>query len=230
MPEQPPTYPRVPHLAGRAGAGAGDVELAARDADALLLRPVLVEEKLDGANVTLWVDDGIPRVATRGGAGAADRAGILGPVRAWATQRADELRVALGERHAVYGEWLLRRHAVPYTHLPGPYVGFDVLDRRTADFLPISERDRILEASGIPVVPALFSGRLGSLTQLRGLHRRSRFGPEPAEGLVVRARDAPRAVAKLVDPRWGDAGSAAWSPDPRSNVVRPVLTAATGDG
>lgn len=205
------------------GAGADDVALSPRETDALLGRPVVVEEKLDGANVVVWMDAGVPRVATRGGAGAADRAGILGPVRAWLMERADALRDALGEHHAVYAEWLLRRHAVPYTRLPAPLVGFDVLDRRTAEFEPMTERDRILETAGLPVVPCLFSGRLGSVADLRSLHGRSRFGDNRAEGLVLRADGHPRAIAKDIDPRWADAGAAPWSPDPRSNIVRPEV-------
>jgi hypothetical protein len=228
MPDAPRKYPRVPHLTGRVGPGADDVELSPRETDALLSRPVIVEEKLDGANVMLWVDAGVPRVATRGGAGAADRAGLLGPVRAWVMERADALRDALGEHHAVYAEWLLRRHAVPYTRLPAPLVGFDVLDRRTAEFEPVADRDRILEIAGLPVVPCLFSGRLGSVADLDSLHGRSRFGNEPAEGLVVRADGPPRAIAKQIDPRWAGAGAAPWSPDPRSNIVKPEAAAATG--
>jgi hypothetical protein len=227
MPDTPPKYPRVPHLAGSVGANADDVALSQRESEALLSRPLVVEEKLDGANVALWVDAGVPRVATRGGADAADRAGILGPVRAWVMERADALREVLGEHHAVYAEWLLRRHAVPYTRLPAPFIGIDVLDLRTAEFAPPTERDRILGLAGLHAAPCLFRGRLGSGAHPRSLHGRSRFGDEPAEGLVVRATEPPRVIAKLLDPRWAGAGAAPWSPDPRSNVVTPQAGAAT---
>ena len=202
-----------------------DVLLPDGDEEGLLAREVVVEEKLDGANVMVWLDGGIPHVATRGGAGSADRSGLLGPVRAWAMEHADALRAALGERYAVYGEWLLRRHAVPYDRLPAPFVAFDVLDRGSGEFAPVAERDAVLKAAGLAVVPRLFAGRLASLEQLRSLHGRSRFGDERAEGLVVRATGAPRAVAKLIDPRWHDVGSDDWSPDPRSNTVGPEVAA-----
>ena len=203
--------------------GAGDVVMAEDDQEGLLARDVVVEEKLDGANVMLWLDDGIPHAATRGGAGSADRSGLLGPVRAWAMEHADALRAALGERYAVYGEWLLRRHAVPYDRLPAPFVAFDVLDRGTGVFAPVAERDVILQAAELAVVPRVFSGRLASLEQLRSLHGRSAFGEAPAEGLVVRAAGAPRMVAKLIDPRWSAVGNARWSTDPRSNALRPEI-------
>lgn len=134
-------------------------------------------------------------------------------------QRADVLRDVLGDHHAVYGEWLLRRHVVPYTSLPGPFVGFDSFNRAAGEFDTVRERDDLLRAAGIPLPPRLFEGRVRSLAHLRSLHERSRFGEEAAEGLIVRSRSAPRAVAKLLDPRWSDAGSAGWSSDAQSNAV-----------
>lgn len=219
MPDAPPTYPRIPHLAGSARLTGDDAALAQRDVDELLGRPVLVEEKLDGANVTLWVDADAPHLASRGGVGAVDRGRILGPARAWAMPRADELRAALGERHAIYGEWLLRRHAVPYRRLPAPFVGFDVIDRRTGAFASVAERDHILRAAGVSTPPRLFSGRLSGFDQLEDLLTTSQFADVPAEGLVVRALEPPRMIAKLIAPCWADAGRADWSSDPRSNTI-----------
>lgn len=46
----PPPYPRIPHLVRGRGT-SDDVVLPGAEVAALLGRPVLVEEKLDGANV-----------------------------------------------------------------------------------------------------------------------------------------------------------------------------------
>jgi hypothetical protein len=67
---------------------------------------VPVEEKLDGANVSLWFDEGRLRVATRGGADAMDRAGQLGRLRAWGAERHGSLVELLEGDVAAYGEWL----------------------------------------------------------------------------------------------------------------------------
>ena len=55
----------------------------------MLARPVLVEEKLDGANVVVWLEDERIECALRSGVGAQDRGKQLGPLRAWLAERTD---------------------------------------------------------------------------------------------------------------------------------------------
>lgn len=217
----PPKFPRVPHLAPGEGVGPDDLVLAEQERVRLLHTPVVVEEKLDGANVVVWIDDGVPRAATRGGADAVDRGGQRGRLRQWATGRADELGSALGQRYALYGEWLLRRHTVRYDRLPGPFVGTDVYDRRSQRFLGVQERDRVMAAAGVPAAPRRFEGTLGSVVATERLLGSSAFGATRAEGLVVRALHAqadPR-LAKLVDPAWRRREDAEWSGAGEENVV-----------
>ena len=82
---EPPKYPRTPYLWRDDGRAENVVPPGEREA--WFRTPVVVEEKLDGANVSLWLDDGQLRVASRGGAEAMDRAGQLGRLRAWGAQR-----------------------------------------------------------------------------------------------------------------------------------------------
>jgi hypothetical protein len=68
---QPPKYPRIPYL-WRDDARVDNV-VPPNEVDVWFRTPVLVEEKLDGANVSLRVDGGGVRVALRGGADTMDR-------------------------------------------------------------------------------------------------------------------------------------------------------------
>jgi hypothetical protein len=78
----PPPYPRVAHLVPGRGS-SDDINLNAGEVAALLASEVVVEEKLDGANVVLWLEDeGRIQCALRSGPGSMDRAGQLGPLRA----------------------------------------------------------------------------------------------------------------------------------------------------
>jgi hypothetical protein len=171
----------------------------------LLMAEVLVEEKLDGANVVIWFDAGAPQVATRGGVGALDRGGQRGRLQAWAAQNADQLRAALGDDLALYGEWLLKRHTVPYDRLPSLLIGLDVLNRRAGAFLTIDERDAVLVRAGLPTPPALFRGVLGTIEHAEQRHGCSAHSDANAEGLVIRSlaavEDGPR-IAKLLAPGW----------------------------
>jgi RNA ligase len=191
---------------------ADDVVLSAADGAALLKAEVVVEEKLDGMNVMLWFHAGAPRVGTRGGEHTSDRSGERGRIRAWASMRSDSLAVCLHDRFVVYGEWLRRRHAVPYDRLPGQLIGFDILDRRTGDFIGMDRRDTLLAELGIANPPARFRGSLGSTATLHKLLGPSAFADAQAEGLVIRTVDGrPPRVAKYLDPAWHGIGSTPWA-------------------
>ena len=194
-------YPRISHLSLQSSVDGDDHVLDAHQRQLLLSGPVLVEEKLDGANVSIWFEGPDLCVASRGGPGAMDRAGILGRVRQWACEHADLLRIGLGQELVLYGEWLLLRHGVGYTRLPSPLVGLDLFDRATGQFLTVEERDEALTTMGVPGPPRLFAGVLGRAEDARRLIGRSKFGDQNAEGIIVRALnqspETPR-VAKLV--------------------------------
>lgn len=216
----PPKYPRVPHVAPSPAATADDVVLDATQRSALLSAQVVVEEKLDGMNVVVWVEGGVPRVGTRGGADTSDRSGERGRLRRWAAMRADELGAGLGSEFAIYGEWLRRRHAVPYLRLPAELVAFDVLDRTTQRLLSLGERDLLLAKLGLPKPPERFRGVLGALDRLDSLLGASAFADARAEGLVIRTVDGGQPqIAKHIDPAWPQIGEAAWGGDNRLAVV-----------
>jgi len=220
----PPKYPGIPYLDGSHGESRDDLVLDASERAAVLRAEVVVEEKLDGMNVMLWLEAGVPQVGTRGGAATSDRSGERGRLRAWAAAHVDTLADGLDDRFALYGEWLRRRHVVPYDRLPAQLVGFDVLDRRAGEFIGLDQRDAFLAKLGIATPPACFRGILGSTAALDSLLGPSAFADTRAEGLVIRttAGSLPR-VTKYVDPAWRGIGSAPWT---GVNLVSSTATAA----
>lgn len=194
----PPPYPRIPHLVAGRGS-TDDVVLPGPEVAALLGGPVLVEEKVDGANVVLWLDGGRVEVALRAGPGAMDRAGQLGPLRAWAGEYDEELRRVLdGDAgRALYAEWLLLTHSSVYDRLPSYLVALD-LWRPAAGFLTAADRDAVCAAAGLSTPPPVWTGVAGSVGTIEGLLGPSAWGPGPAEGLVVRSLAEPARRAKLV--------------------------------
>lgn len=223
MSRWPPPYPRVPHIAPAPGAAVGDRVLVPDTLSALLRVEVEVEEKVDGANVMLWLGvSGTIDVASRSGPGAVDRAGQLGPLRAWAAAHADRLRKLLGGGRVLYGEWLWFTHTIGYDALPDLLVGLDLLDP-DGMWVGLPERDAELDRTGLTRPPALFRGVLGDLDTLVGLSGPSRFGSGAAEGLIVRpvapTPDLPR-VAKLVSSGFKQVDDLDWSRGrPRNDVA-----------
>ena len=114
----PPAYPRIPHLVPGRGS-RDDLVLDATSIDLLLRQPVVVEEKVDGANVVVWADVGVAICVLRSGPGGADRAGQLGPLRVWLGADGQRLGSALLDGSVLYGEWLWWfTHTVAYDRLP----------------------------------------------------------------------------------------------------------------
>lgn len=206
----PPPYLRVPHLVPGRGT-RDDLVLLPEQVVTLLAREVVVEEKLDGANVVVWCERHKVECALRAGPDAADRAGQLGPLRAWAAERADTLRGLLAGDLALYGEWLYLTHTVAYDRLPSYFVALD-LRRQDGSFLTVDERTAACEGAGLAVPPALWRGTAQSLRDIEGLLGTSRYGPAPAEGIVVRTVDGSEPLlAKLLRPQFNRLPDEAWA-------------------
>jgi len=209
----PAPYPRIPHLV--AGRGTDDDRvLETSEVEALLASPVVVEEKLDGANVMLWLSGHQVEVSLRSGPGATDRASQLGPLRAWVAQH-DELRSLLacgrGGARAAYGEWLYLTHSVPYDRLPAHLVVLDLLGH-DGSFLALDERNDRCGRAGLAVPPELSREDGATVEGVEARLGTSTFGPSPMEGVVVRALDGGSRVrvAKLLAPGFERITDAAW--------------------
>lgn len=191
-------YPRIPYLANHVDAGANDAILDAKGALAALAAAERIEEKLDGANVMIWWDDDGPRVASRGGAGAMDRAGQLGPLRAWASKHRDAIRALASDGTVIFGEWLWFVHSLSYDALPDFLVVLDLWSPY-GGWLAASNRDEACSAWALTVPPVVALGPVTSFAALSALTDRSSWRSGPMEGVVVRARHEPR-LSKWVRP------------------------------
>jgi hypothetical protein len=195
-------YPRTPHIEG-SRLQPGDEDLDQVPFTALRGRHIVVEEKLDGANAGLRFD-------TSGKLWLQSRGHFLtGGVREkhfnlfkqWAGVHAAALWERLGERYALYGEWLYAKHTVFYDELPHYFLEFDILDLPTGEFLGTPERRLLLQGSPTVSVPVLSQGPATTLEDLVALIGPSRFkGPAWKERLAAsvaeRGLDVGRAVAE----------------------------------
>lgn len=213
----PPPYPRTPHLWPTADHPRRLV-VPADEIESWLRSPVIVEEKLDGANVSLWWADGV-HVASRGGSDAMDRAGQLGRLRAWASERAGVLGPLIADGHVLYGEWLWVRHGVAYDALPDWLVALD-LWHPAHGFSDVEDRDARCAASGLALPPRLFSGVLNDRQTVERLMTRSAWAPgQPAEGMILRDESGRR--CKIVRGDFVRRSDAAWAGEREHNQLSP---------
>ncbi len=209
-------FPHTPHLAWLGpGQARDDKLLSDRELEAFLDAKIVVEEKVDGANVGLSVaPDGGVRAQSRGEYLGRSRHPQFDPLWAWLASRERVIAGVLGEDLVLFGEWCFAAHSIRYDRLPDWFLGFDVYDRSEDRFWSSTRRDELLDSLGLFPVPALARGRYdlpGLCDLLAGAH--SRVGSGPAEGFYLR-REGPRWLesrAKLVRAEFVQAIDEHWS-------------------
>ena len=152
-------YPRTPHLEG-SRSQPGDEDMDAMPFAAVRGKPLVVEEKVDGANAGLRFDAGGQlHLQSRGHfltGGARERHFAM--FKQWATGHTSALFARLGARYALYGEWLYAKHTIFYDALGHFFVEYDVLDTENERFLSTGARRELLAGLPIVSVPVLWEG------------------------------------------------------------------------
>ncbi len=213
-------FPHTPHIAWlAAGEPRDDKVLSPKETSELLNVDVVVEEKLDGANLGFSLSsEGELRVQNRGQYLVAPHAGQFARLPDWLLLHGDRLRVALAAHASdglmLFGEWCAARHSLGYDHLPDWFLLFDVYDCRQGLFWSTSRRNALASTLGLATVPRLLEGRF-SLLQLKDTLscQHSQFRKGALEGIVIRRESAEwcEARAKLVRSDFTQAIGEHWS-------------------
>jgi ATP-dependent RNA circularization protein (DNA/RNA ligase family) len=222
-------FPHTPHLAWLApGTPRADKVLAATDVRELLSGEVIVEEKVDGANLGLSLGDGGDlRAQTRGHyIGPDDCRGQWSPLPRWLSTRRQALVAALGPHLVLFGEWCHAVHSVRYTRLPDWFLAFDVYDRSRSEFWSVERRNALALRLQLSTVPELGRGRF-DVNALKGLLEHSALTAGSPEGLYVRREQGGHLQqrAKLVRAEFVQAIDEHWSKRPLE--VNQLATAAS---
>jgi ATP-dependent RNA circularization protein (DNA/RNA ligase family) len=182
-------FPRTPHLVWPIDRPPKDDRvLSAAESVQFLLGTVIVEEKVDGANIGLSLDaEGTIRAQNRGAWIERGAHPQFQPLWAWIGDKHSVLTEILRPDRILFGEWCFAVHSVRYDRLPDWFLAFDVFDCLAGRFWSTARRDRLLEASGICRVPLLSAGHTSLATLQEILQSEvSRVGSHGLEGLYVR--------------------------------------------
>jgi hypothetical protein len=209
-------FPHTPHIAWLGnGTPRDDKVLSPQDVEALLSGDVVIEEKLDGANLGFSVSpEGDVRLQNRGQYLHLPMKGQFEKLNSWLKLHSDALFDTLGDDLILFGEWCAARHSLDYDHLPDWLLVFDVFDKKSRQFWSTILRNKLAVQLDLPVVPRLASGKT-TLNLLKGLlqSQTSAFRQGPPEGIVIRRESAEwlESRAKLVNPDFVQAIGAHWS-------------------
>ena len=182
-------FPHTPHIdwLGK-DSPRDDKVLSPIEVDALLSGEVVVEEKLDGANLGIsFGSDGQLRAQNRGQYLLEPFTGQFSRLNSWLAQHQWALKDYLPADCILFGEWCAAKHSLDYNSLPDWYVVFDVYDRSQQRFLNNGRRNQLAQQLELATVPAVFAGKT-SLKNLKQLlsNAQSRYRNGPPEGLIIR--------------------------------------------
>jgi len=207
-------FPSTPHIAALTGVDIRDDKvLSESERDIFLTHDLVVEEKVDGANLGISFDsEGNIRAQNRGGYLYPPGSGQWKKLWEWLTPRIDILFEHLTDRYILFGEWCYARHSLYYDRLPDWFLCFDLYDRQFGRFLSTTRRDSLIQTMRMAQVPIIAQGRFTFL-EITKLPTQSSFTCQPAEGLYLRydRNDWLIQRAKLVRPAFIQSMESHWT-------------------
>lgn len=148
---------------------------------------IWVEEKIDGANLSLFYDENRDRLRAFGRKTELDEKNNLRGAWEW-VQKLDKKKVksVLGSRYLLFGEWLVK-HAVPYPEERyNQMYCFDAMNLETGKYLPQEQVMEMVEKLGLIYVPVFYQGPFQNWEQIEAMVGKTALGGEYGEGVVVK--------------------------------------------
>lgn len=165
--------------------------LGKEETDGILDAPVHVQEKIDGANLQIWMEDGVIRVGSRNNDVTDRPDGFNGAVQY--VQNHEGIKQLLAEFPylRLYGEWLVK-HTIQYKETAyNKFYLFDVLSPVNGEggvFLSTPEVNDIADKYGIEKPHYYGVIKVTDINQLMSLVGKSMLG-DKGEGVVLKRAD-----------------------------------------
>jgi hypothetical protein len=198
-------FPTTPHLLWLSNTTAReDKVLSLAEAESFLRGSVIVEEKVDGANLGISFDKHANLVVqNRGNVVARGTKGQFAPLWQWLAHRETQLFEVLGDRWILFGEWCYARHSIHYTQLPDFFLAFDIFDNRKRGFISSIRRSGIVCELRLTEVPTIAKG-IFNIEEIRKLLGNSVLYDGPTEGIYLRKENPDWLIqrAKVVRPEF----------------------------
>lgn len=163
-----------------------DKAMAPDEITEMLSHEIVIEEKVDGANLGISFDkDGKLLLQNRGSWLSYPFHGQWEKLGKWINEKQDNLFDFLMDQYILFGEWCYATHSVYYDKLPDYFIGFDIFDKEELKFLSVKRRNKLLEDMGIVTVHQYAIGKY-QLNDLSSFFGGSYYGNDLCEGIYIR--------------------------------------------
>jgi hypothetical protein len=211
-------FPKTPHLLWLSSRNVRDDKvMTPLEAEMFITQPIVVEEKVDGANLGLAFDrSGRLQAQNRGTFLRAPFTAQWQGLSRWLAHHETTLRERLPTGMILFGEWCYAKHSITYSRLPDWFLGFDVFDRFNDQFWSTRRRDALLMAAEIVPIHRIASGQFTTSELLEMLKTQSAYYDGPVEGLYLRREDDDQLLmrAKIVRSEFAQSIGEHWSRAP----------------
>ena len=185
-------YPPPVHLAWLATTPAikgrtRDTVLPEGTARAILARPVVVEEKPDGALIGITSDGDALHVQHRNALLTQPAHAQFQPLWGWLQTFQGDLVRRLGKTLVLYGEWCFATHTQRHDALHDWFLAVDVLDRSTGRFWTADRRNALARDIGLATAPEVMRNKVDLATlRARLADTPSALGSGSPAGFTIR--------------------------------------------
>lgn len=220
-------FPSTPHLGELGVSIRADSVMTDDEQGEFLKQQLVVEEKVDGANLGISFDDDANiHAQNRGSYLVRPDYSLLdgthrqwSPLPTWLSLKANDLFEHLSNQYILFGEWCYAKHSVSYDQLPDWLLGLDVYDKKVGYFLSSDRRNALFKKIGINQVPFIDQGEFTfeELKEILLKPLKSALGDSQAEGLYLRSNQDENWLgqrAKLVQPEFLQSIEEHWSRRP----------------
>jgi len=181
-------FPSTPYLMALKDQDLrSDKVMSKAERDIFLSHNIVIEEKIDGANLGISFDeDGSLLLQNRGAYITPPFSGQWKKLDTWLKNKENDLFDLLGSRYILFGEWCYASHSLKYHNLPDWFIAFDLFDKKEKKFLAVKYRNEFLQNIQIVIVPMLDKGKF-TLNQLnKFMDKKSSYSDEKLEGIYLR--------------------------------------------
>jgi ATP-dependent RNA circularization protein (DNA/RNA ligase family) len=181
-------FPRTPHLTWlAANPPRNDKVMTVQERCAFLSSSIVIEEKVDGANVGISVVNGVLQAQNRGSVLTRGAHPQFHMLWSWMASRSALLVEGL-ENLILFGEWCFAVHSLEYDHLPDWFLAFDLYDKSSQRYWTTDRRDAWLLEHHIERVPTIDAGIFQTEALIHKLaDSQSQLRHGPPEGFYLRS-------------------------------------------
>lgn len=138
-------YPSTRHIVG-SSLQKGDKKDNFASYEELEGKYLIVEEKIDGANVGISFDSNLNlKLQSRGHYLVGGDYSQFDQFKTWANTYQEYFWDILDTRYIMYAEWMANFHSLFYDELPHFFMEFDIYDTKTDTFLSTNRRNRLIK-------------------------------------------------------------------------------------